>query len=552
MSNTQEPIAHSSCVLLNLAVESSSSIAIVDSSLKLTYEQLHQQADSIALHLRQHGIGPEKVVGLFLHRSASQVVAMLGILKAGAACLPLDTSEPPLRLKSILEDSNARLLITDYSLKTSLEDFQGDVLYIEDLQQPLEESQSTQRPAECAELYSDQLALLLYQSSPAGRPEAVRLTHLSLSDLAAAARLQMLPSDKVAYTSSPEQQSWLFEIVAPLALGATVVVLPDSSSLPPRKFASLLRDSQITILSTYSTALQRLTTEFPWAIKSVRMFVCNDIPADSTSLINKLKTDIQQRVFFCYEALEAASNWALQPLSLSATDAASQHMTISKESLTDSSIQPMGRRDGRIHHRGQTIYSKEIEAALLQHSSVSQAAVIFKDGAIAALIVAAPDQQPSSVELRQLLKKSIPETMLPSSFTFQESLPRTSDGDIDYKALVNQEADTLNQTAKSAVAPGNEIERQLAQIWMEVFEGQQPGVNDNFFSLGGSSLLATQVVARISDVFNVYVPLKQLFETPTIAGVAKIIEKLSTGQQINTEKQEDKEVAEQLGSCITH
>lgn len=587
-------------LLRDLAVQSPDSIAIVDSTVKLTYQQLHQQAGLIALHLSEYGIRAEDVVGVFLHRNADQVVAMLGILKAGAACLPLDTSEPPLRLKSILQDSNPRLLITDHSLKVHLQDTPASALCIEDLQQALEEKRSAELPAENNEFYSENLAVLLYQSSPIGRAEAVMLTHLSLSDLASVAQLQMLPSDKVSYASPLWQESWLLEIFAPLAAGATVVVLPNSSSLPPRKFASLLRDSRITILSTNSAALQRLTKEFPWAISSVRMFVCNDLPQDSPGFIAKLRADILQRVFIWYEAVEAVGCWALRPISPSEPNISPQHLTTGRKLfalddsyepaasgvtgelyirtdamargyyrnpsrtaetfipnpfssyasarlyragelasiMPDGSIQQMGRRDWRIHHRGLMIHPQEIEAALLQHRSISHAAVVFKDGAIAAFVVAAEGRHPSFEELRLLLKQSIPETMLPSSFTFREDLPRTTDGEIDRKALVSSDADALGQTAESAVsyaAPSNDIERQLAQIWMEVFDTKEPGIHDNFFSMGGYSLLATQVMARISDMFKLHLPLRQLSETPTIAGLAKVIHQLSI-EAVNTQR----------------
>ena len=590
------PLKHMAGLLRDLAVQSPGSIAVVDLNVKLTYQQLHQQAGLIARRLREHGIGAEDVVGVFLQRSASQVVAMLGVLKSGAACLPLDTAEPPLRLKSILQGGNPRLLITDHSLKVHLQDTPADVLYIEDLQQLLEETQPTELQVEAAECYSDSLALLLYQSSPIGRAEAVMLTHLSLSDLASAAQLQMLPSDKMSYTSPLWQQSWLLEVFAPLAAGATVVVLPDSATLPPRKFASLLRDSRITILSTHSAALQRLTKEFPWAINSVRMFICNDLPQDSQSLIARLKADILQRVFICYGAVEAAGCWALRPLSEPATTISTQHLTPGRKLfllddsyeqvvsditgelyiwtdamargyyrdpsrtaetfipdpfssqtsarlyrtgelariMPDGSIQQVGRRDWRIHHHGQMIHPQEIEAALLQYCSISQAGVVFKDGVIVAFIVAEQGRHPSSDELRLWLKQSIPETMLPSSFTFQAALPRTPDGKLDRKALVSPDADAHGQAAKPAVsyvAPSNDIERQLAPIWIEVFDVREPGIHDNFFSMGGHSLLATQVVARISDMFKLHLPLKQLFETPTIAGLAKVIEQLSLAQR---------------------
>ena len=421
------------------------------------------------------------------------------------------------------------------------------------------------------------------------------LTHQSLSNLASAAQSQMLPSDRVSYTSARSQQSWLLEVFGPLAAGATMVVLPDSSSLAPRKFASLLRDSRITILSTHSAALQRLAKEFPRAINSVRMFVCNDRPQNSPSVLAKLNADILQRVFICHEAAEAAGCWALHPLSLPEINISPPHLMTGRKlfllddsyenvasgitgelyirtdgmargyyrnpsrtaetfipdpfsshtsarlhrtgelarRMPDGSIQLLGHRDWRIHHHGQMIYPQEIEAALLRHPSISQAAVVFKDGAIAAFMVAAQGQPLSSDELRLLLKQSIPETMSPSSFTFQEDLPRTPDGKLDRKALASPDAGAPGQTGKPAVgytAPRNDMERHLAKIWMEAFGAQEPGIHDNFFGLGGHSLLATQVVALISDTFNLHLPLKQLFETPTIAELAKAIQQLSLDQ----------------------
>ena len=119
--NTAQAALHKSMarLLRDLAVQSPGSTAIVDSNVKLTYQQLHRQAGLIALHLREYGARAGYVVGVHLHRSANQVGAMLGVLKAGAACLPLDTSEPPLRLKTILEDSSPRIIITERSLKAS-------------------------------------------------------------------------------------------------------------------------------------------------------------------------------------------------------------------------------------------------------------------------------------------------------------------------------------------------------------------------------------------------------------------------------------------------
>ncbi len=576
-------------LLKDMAVQSPDSTAIVASNVKLTYPQLHQQASLIALRLRESGVRAEDIVGVHLPRSANQIVAMLGVLKAGAACLPLDISEPPLRLKTILEDSNHRLVITERLLKEHFQDAAAQLIFIEDL---LEEREPIEPDEQGAEVDADKLALLVYQSSPTGRAEGVMITHRMLSRMASMPELGIEPSDRVGYVASLWQQSWLAEVFAPLAAGATVVVLPSSSSLPPRKFASFVRDNRLTILSTHAAALQRLAKEFPWALNSARIILCNDRPQDGPGLIAGLKADILQRVFICYEALEVAGCWALQPLDQFATGISEEHLTSGTKlfllddsgeavvsdttghlyiqaptvaagyylnpvrtaesfipnpvsSLADDRLYRTGelarrtpdgaidlieRRDGFSLHHGVVFYLREIETALLRHPALSQAAVIERDGSITAFLVAASDQSPSPDDLKLFLKQFVPEPWLPANFTFMEDLPRSADGELDREALANPDAASRGQAPDTYVAPSNDIERQLAQIWTEVFGVPDPGIHDTLFSLGVPSLLATQMVARTSNRFNIRLSVKQLFEAPTIAGLAKLIQQLSLTQ----------------------
>jgi acyl-coenzyme A synthetase/AMP-(fatty) acid ligase/acyl carrier protein len=594
--NTAQAAPHQSIarLLRDSAVQSPGSTAIVDSDVKLTYQQLHQQVGLIALRLREYGLRAEEVVGVYLHRSANQIAAMLGVLKAGAACLPLDTSEPPLRLKAILEDCNHRVLITERSLKDHLRDSAARLVFIDDLPQRLEEGEPVESDGLGEEVNADSLAFLVYQSSPMGRPAGVMITHGMLSRLASARELQIEPSDRVGYVSTLWQQGWLAEVFAPLAAGATVVILPNASSLPPRKFAALLRDNRLTILSTHSAALRRLAKEFPWAINSVRIILCNDRPEDGPGLIAGLKADILQRVSICYGALEVAGCWALQPLSRLAAGISEEYLTTgTKLFLLDDSCEPvapeatghlyiqtsaitkgyhrspvrtaesfipnpfsplapdrlyrsgelagrmpdgaihlLGRQDGLILHHGMAFYPQEIEAALLSHPAVSQAAVMSKGGSITAFLVGAPGHSPAADDLKLFLKQIIPEPILPSSFTFVEDLPRSPSGELDRNALVDPDAACMGQTPRTAtrVAPSNDIEHRLAQIWTEVLDVPEPGIHDSFTCLGVPSLLATQMVARISDTFKLHLSLKQLFEAPTIAGLAKVIQQLSPAQ----------------------
>lgn len=579
--------------LKELAEQAPGSIAIVDGGIELTYGQLEQQTGLIGLHLRESGIQPEDIVAVHMQRGANQVLAMLGALKAGAVCLPIDAAEPPLRLDTILGDSSPRVIITERSFKNRLQCTDAQLIFIDDLHQQLEEAEWIEADGQGAEADSDNLALLLYQSAPIGRVEGVMITHGMLARLACVPELQIEPSDRVGYVSTLWRQSWMMELFPPLAAGATAVTFPDPSSLTPRKFAFLLKDNRITLLMTHARALERLAKEFPWAMSAIRMVLCSDAAEDCRRLIGKLRAHILERVYVCYDSVETSGWWALQPLSELGTQVAAQplsHLTAGRRMfLLDDGYKPVapditgelyiwtdamargyhrnpsrtaetlvpnpfsshecnrlcrtgelarkrsdgstdhpGRRDWLIYHHGLMFHPQEIEAALLDHNAIAQAAVVNREGTITAFLVAAQDQHPSSAELKQFLKQSIPEAILPANFMFLEDLPRTPDGGLDRKALVNPASLETAKRATSSVAPRDDIERQLAQIWMEAFDAQEPGIHDNFFGIGGYSLLATQVAARISDVFKLHLPLRQVFETPTIAGLAKVIRELSS------------------------
>jgi len=202
--------------------------------------------------------------------------------------------------------------------------------------------------------------------------------------------------------------------------------------------------------------------------------------------------------------------------------------------MSDGSLEYRGRRDGCLDLRGLRIEMEEIEAALIGHESVSHAVAVARDlpdlpdPRIAAFVVAADGQFLITDDLRDFLQELLPVAMLPATYTLLETLPLNRKGEVDRRALLKLAADNDNiDAAPPYVAPSNEIEEQLASIWAQTLGIDHIGVNDNFFRLGGHSLLATQVVARISDVFQVDLPLTRLFEMPTLAEIARVIGQLT-------------------------
>jgi len=198
--------------------------------------------------------------------------------------------------------------------------------------------------------------------------------------------------------------------------------------------------------------------------------------------------------------------------------------------LPDGTIDFLGRIDNQVKIRGYRIELGEIETVLGQHPAIQQAVVLARedspgDRRLVAYAVAAPGCAPSAHELRSFLQQKLPEYMVPLMFVFLESLPLTPNGKLDRKALPAPEQ-TRPELDETYCAPRTPVEELLGQIWSDVLKLDQVGIHDNFFHLGGHSLLATQVISRIRDAFKLDLPVRSLFEAPTIYGLAQRVQEL--------------------------
>jgi amino acid adenylation domain-containing protein len=199
---------------------------------------------------------------------------------------------------------------------------------------------------------------------------------------------------------------------------------------------------------------------------------------------------------------------------------------------TDGTLEFRGRQDGRVSIGGVRIEMEEIEAALRDHAGIRAAAGIWNGRAATALTawVSFEDQSVSEEELERFLRERLPQVMVPSKFRTIDDIPRTASGVVDRMALALKiaEREHLESSAVSYVAPRNPVEEQLAGIWAQTLRTDRIGIHDNFFRRGGHSLMAAQVIARMSDAFRTDIPLRRLFESPTIAEMGKVIEELTT------------------------
>jgi acyl carrier protein len=207
--------------------------------------------------------------------------------------------------------------------------------------------------------------------------------------------------------------------------------------------------------------------------------------------------------------------------------------------LPDGNIEFLGRLDHQVKIRGFRIELGEIEAVLNQYQAVQSSVVVARedvsgDKRLVAYTLAVPGSAPSASELRSFLQQKLPEYMVPSVFVFLDSLPLTPNGKLDRKALPAPDQ-TRPELDETFVAPRTPVEETLASIWAGVLKVDKVGIHDNFFELGGHSLLATQLISRIRDTFKIDLPLRSLFEAPTIYGLAQRLQELGVKQDVMQE-----------------
>ncbi|HZI03814.1 MAG TPA: amino acid adenylation domain-containing protein, partial [Archangium sp.] len=553
-------------------------IAVISGTRRLTYLELERRSNQLAHHLRQLGVGPEVKVGLCLERSELLVISVLGVLKAGGTYVPLDPAYPQDRLGYMLEHTRVPVLLTQQRPSRSLPAHSAHVVLLDEAQALLH-SLPTGRCQ--VPVHPSNLAYVLYTSGSTGRPKGVSLEHRnSVAFLHWALRVfssQQL-SGVLAATSLNFDLS-VFELFAPLSRGGAVIVADNALALPtlearqevtlintvPSAMAELLRaqgvPSSVRTVNLagepLTAALSRLIHEQPHVEALYNLYGPTEDTTYSTYVrvprelhgeptIGKPLAGTQGYVLdanmqlvpvgvpgelylggaglargYLYRPELAAERFVPNPFST--TPGERLYRTGDRvRYLPDGQLEYQGRIDNQVKVRGFRIELGEIETALRGHPGVREAVVVARedspgDKRLVAYLVAHPSQTPTPAELRSFLKQSLPEYMVPSALMVLDKLPLNPNGKVDRKALPVPER---VETSQQYVAPRNETEQLLAQLWSEVLKVPRIGVHDNFFELGGHSLLATQALSRIRTTFQVELPLRDLFQAPSIATLA--------------------------------
>ncbi|GLQ98962.1 non-ribosomal peptide synthase/polyketide synthase [Dyella mobilis] len=550
-------------------------MAVAFADRRLSYRELDRRANQLAHHLQTLGVGPDVLVGLCVARSPELVVGLLGIMKAGAAYLPLDPAHPAERLAHILNESMAPVLLTQSSLLEQLPSHWGSLVLLDD-DAALIDTYPDDAPPRT--LQPENLAYVMYTSGSTGMPKGVAVTHAGVPNLLASQTRQfaLTPQARVLQFASASFDAAFWEVCMSLLAGAQLVLAPADQLLPGEGLSELIAAHGITHATLPPAALAVLPEDALPA--GMHLVVAGE--ACSPTLVERWSSRL--RMFNAYgptettvcatisEALQGAQtppiggpilntqvyvlDAQLQPtpvgvpgeLYLAGLGLARgylQRAGLSAERFVanpfgtpgsriyrsgdlacwraDGQLDFVGRADSQVKLRGFRIELGEIDAALTRLPAVAQAAVIVREDQpghvqLVAYVVTAEPHAFDAAALRQALAGQLPEYMLPAAYVPLDALPLTTNGKLDRKALPAPEFGSTQ-----ARAPRDAREEILCELFAEVLGVERVGIDDSFFELGGHSLLATQLVSRIRARMQRDVPIRALFDNPTVAALAQ-------------------------------
>ncbi|HEX7243109.1 MAG TPA: amino acid adenylation domain-containing protein, partial [Longimicrobiaceae bacterium] len=563
-------------------------VAVEGAGGALSYAELDARAGRLAARLRALGVGPEARVGVCLERSPELAVALLAVLRAGGAYLPLDPGYPSERLGWMLADSRVAVLLTETRLLDRLP--AGDARVV-----CLDRDAAGGEEAEAApvRVFPESPAYVIYTSGSTGRPKGVEVPHGALaSHLRWLQRAYPLGAgDRVLQKTPVSFDASVWEFWAPLTTGAALVMARPDAHRDPAELVREAAEGRITVLQVVPSLLRALLDGGGLErCASLRRLCCGGeaLPAE---LAARARAAVAAEVVNLYGPTEVciqsvAHTWtgaetgATVPIGVPVDQVRAYVLDrrgapvpegvagelylagaqlargyLGRPELTaerfvpdpfapgagerayrtgdrvrrliDGTLEFLGRTDEQVKVRGFRIEPGEIEAALEEHPAVRQAAVVVRedrpgDPRLAAYVLAG-DGGASAAELREHLRGRLPEHMVPGAVVVLDALPLTPSGKVDRRALPAPEA---AGDEEAWVAPRTATEEVLAGIWAEVLDAERVGAADDFFALGGHSLLAVRAISRIRTALGVEVPVRAMFESPTVEGMAGRVDAL--------------------------
>ncbi|MES1240567.1 MAG: amino acid adenylation domain-containing protein [Acidobacteriota bacterium] len=547
--------------------------AVIAPARTLTYAELRRRSGRLARQLREAGARPNELVAVVMRKGWEQVVAVLAILEAGAAYLPLDADLPAARLEALIERGEARIVVTQSEVAEVAEAADGpEVEALAPVQTP------------------DDLAYVLFTSGSTGVPKGVMIDHRGALNTVADvnARFGVGPADRVLGLSSLGFDLSVYDVFGVLGAGGTLVLPAAEDRNEPARWAGLVERERITVWNSVPALLDLVLdlasqpSQPSPKLDSLRLVLLSGdwIPlslpdrlrrrapgAEVISLGGATEASIwsilhpvgevdpawrsvpygrpmvNQTFHVLDEDLEPCPVWVPGHLHIGGVGLARGYWRDEERTresfipgpagerlyrtgdlgryLPGGDIEFLGREDGQVKIQGNRVELGEVESALALHPRVHAAAAAVRgprDGARRLLAWYVPaEPAPDPAELRAFLAGRLPAYMVPSQLVPLSNLPLSANGKVDRAALPEPERDG---EAGGRLAPRDPVERVLAGLATALLDGERPGVEDNFFSVGGNSLTAIRLIARLRDRFHVELPVVRFFDAPTVAGLA--------------------------------
>ncbi|MHC0621451.1 amino acid adenylation domain-containing protein [Paenibacillus sp. M.A.Huq-82] len=554
-------------------------VAVVWENERLTYRQLNAKANRLARVLREKGVATDCMVGVMMERSADWIVTMLAILKAGGAYLPIDIEYPADRIRYMLEDSAAPLIVTQ-SQKDRPAGFTGEVAALEEMDLVIQDDANLGITST-----SYDLAYVIYTSGTTGKPKGIMLVHAGIANLQAFFENQfaVTENDRIGQFASSSFDASVWETFMALLTGATLYVLSKEIIGNYTRFEDYVTEQRISILTlppTYMThlnpdrmsPLKKLITagsatsfdlirrwegkvQYYNAYGPTETTICATVWCADSAKLNAGAVPIGYPIPNTQTYIMSADN-QLQPIGVpgelciggvglargyvNKPDLTDEKFTDSPFApgehiyhtgdlarwLPDGNIEYLGRIDHQVKIRGYRIELSEIESVIQGHDRIQEVTVIAREDRhghhyLCAYFTGISEAPISN--LREHVSGALPDYMVPTYFIQLEQMPLTPNGKIDRKALPEPELGGTHQ-GRDYLAPRNELERLLAEVWEEVLGVRPIGILDNFFELGGDSIKAIQVSTRLYK-YDWMLEMKDLFQNPVIEKLSSYVQK---------------------------
>ncbi len=560
--------------------KSPNDVALVFKDNETTYVELNRKANRIAWLLREKGIKPDDIVGEMLSRSPDLLAAIMCLLKAGGAYLPIDPELPDERIRIILCDSGASALLIKDAANGRI-DLSDEPIEVIDFNTACT---NTENPPEVCS--SDNLSYVMYTSGSTGTPKGAMIEHRSLVNFSMAVTdfFGFAPGERVMSIATMSFDIFIFEIFPSLINGMTIIMADEEQRKLPVLLGRLMDQYRADVIHATPSIIQHLLDDDECAgyfsgLKKI--IIGGEVFTDK--LLSRLKSVTKALIYNGYGPAETTVGVAFKELTSSHAINIGKPISNTRIYILDKHLNPvpigmpgeifiggnglargyinrpelnldkflpdpfiqngriyktgdlgrwypegdiefLGRMDQQVKIRGLRVELGEIENELLGYEGVKKVVVVDNEDKygkkyLCAYIVS--DKKIQFKELRDYLSKSLPAYMIPAAFVRMNDIPLNPSGKIDRNSL--PQPDSIHDLSDNYEAPSSETEEKFSNIWADVLHIDRVGTNDNFFELGGDSLSLISIVAHIRKELDIELPLTQMYDNPTVRELSRCV-----------------------------